>query len=166
MLNQFLRTFFLGMSGEPWGLEDWKFAYEGQNLKLSYISIWWFFLWLIARCLEVNFKCCSLKLIKIWWNLKISYTFTLFDLQWLETMNEDLACLSKLLKFNKINLRMNKTKYIVHSRRRVNVGAHDDLYQLITSNWKKWTVSNILESKLTTTWKKLQRKKVSWEEFF
>jgi hypothetical protein len=35
-------------------------------------------------CLEVDFKCYRLKLIKIWQNLKISYFFTLFDLEWLK----------------------------------------------------------------------------------
>jgi hypothetical protein len=36
----------------------------------------------IFFCLEVKFKCYRLKLIKIWWNLKISHMVTLFDLQW------------------------------------------------------------------------------------
>jgi hypothetical protein len=45
--------------------------------------------WLIPKmyilcCLEVNFKCYRLKLIKIWRNFKISYIFTLFDLQCLK----------------------------------------------------------------------------------
>jgi hypothetical protein len=81
-----------GVSREPRGLEDWKFSYEGQNFKLPYISIWYFFWLQISRwipkmyifcCVEVNFKCYRLKLIKIWQNFKISYISTLFDL-WLK----------------------------------------------------------------------------------
>jgi hypothetical protein len=40
---------FFKVCQEPQGLEDWKFSYEGQKLKLPYISIWYFFWLQIAR---------------------------------------------------------------------------------------------------------------------
>jgi hypothetical protein len=45
----------------------------------------------------------------------------------IEKMNEDLASLSKWVKFNKLKLNVNKTKYMVLSRRRVDVRAHEAL---------------------------------------
>jgi hypothetical protein len=69
---------------EPRDLKDGKFSYEGQKLKLPFISIWYKLLADSNCCLEVNFKCYRLKLIKIWRNLKFSYILILFDLQWLK----------------------------------------------------------------------------------
>jgi exonuclease III len=45
----------------------------------------------------------------------------------LEKMNEDLASLTKWLKFNKLKLNVSKTKYMIVTRRRVGAASHNAL---------------------------------------
>jgi hypothetical protein len=46
----------------------------------------------------------------------------------LEKTNEDLTSLKKSLRFNKLNLNVSKTKYMVVTRRRISAGSHDALH--------------------------------------
>jgi hypothetical protein len=84
--------FILGLSGAP---RPWKLKILIWRSKIEVALYIDMVLFLVANCLlipkmykfsclEVNFKCYRLKLIKIWRNLKISYILTLFDLQWLK----------------------------------------------------------------------------------
>jgi hypothetical protein len=85
-------NFFLGLSGapRPWRLKllKWRSKIEvalNINMVLFLIANCSLILKMFEFCcLEGNFKCYRLKLIKIWRNFKISYILALFDLQWLK----------------------------------------------------------------------------------
>jgi hypothetical protein len=100
-----------------------------------------------------------------WFKSYCNTSFNLLDC--IEKIYEDLASLSKWLKFNKLNLKVYKTKYMGLSRRRVDVGAHEALSiyneQLEEVNSIKYfrvQIDNKLNFKkhLAMIVKKLQRK--------
>jgi hypothetical protein len=89
-------------------------------------------------------------------------------------MNEELASPSKWLKFNKLKLNVNKTKYMMLPRRHVDVGAHEalsiDNEQLEEVKRIKYLgvqIDNKLNFKehLAMIVKFFSKKLVFWEEF-
>ena len=76
------------------------------------------------------------------------YVFVLQDV-----LNEELANTSEWLKVNKLSLNINKTQFMVSSRRKITPPPPKLILKLIINQLLKLTLANSLESTLKLTWK-------------